>query len=55
MSDKVIVGRIGNKSHSEAIGLYQMKIPEQVATAKKNIRRWFEEQGFNGDDVVFDD
>ena len=53
--DKTIVGRIGDKKICETIQNFHAKIPEQVQTAKKNIRNMFAAQGFNPRDVVFDD
>ena len=51
--DKIIIGRIGEKTISETIQNYQSNIPEQELTAKKNIRNKFAAQGYNPKDVVF--
>lgn len=55
MERKVIVGRIDGKEISRVIDYYQSNIPEQILTEKKNIRRQFEEQGYNGDVVSFEE
>ncbi len=50
---KIIIGRIGEMEIPEFIEYYQPGVFEQVQTAKKNIIRKFEEQGYNSKDVVF--
>ena len=51
--DRIIIGRIGEKTITETIQNYQSNIPEQELTAKKNIRNKFTAQGYNPKDVVF--
>lgn len=52
---KTITGRIGKKAIPETITYYNPNQPEQVLTAKRNIRRRFEDQGYDPDSVLFDD
>lgn len=54
MMDKTIIGHIGEKAISETISNYQLNIPEQELTAKKNIRNKFAAQGCDPNDVAFD-
>ena len=54
MANKIITGRIGNKSISRPILFYQAEIKEQVLTLQKDIRREFAANGYNEEDVVFD-
>ena len=51
--DKIIIGRIGEKTIPETIHNYQSNIPEQELTAKKNIRNKFAAQGYNPNEVIF--
>lgn len=52
--EKMIIGRIGEKTIHETIQNYQAKILEQELTAKKNIRNMFESQGYNPEEVTFE-
>lgn len=51
---KTIIGRINGISISETISNYQPNQPEQVLTAKKNIRRKFDEMGEDPNSVIFE-
>lgn len=52
--DKTIIGRIGEKAIPETIRNYQSNIPEQELTAKKNIRYRFADQGYDPNEVEFE-
>lgn len=54
MTNKIITGRVGDKSISRPILFYQADIKEQVLTLQKDIRREFAANGYNEEDVVFD-
>jgi len=51
--DKTIHGRIGEKIISETIHQYQPYVGEQIATSKNDIRRKFEEEGYNPNEIDF--
>lgn len=53
MTKIIVEGRIGDKIITETISNYQPNIPEQVATAKNNICKSFEKQGYNRKFVEF--
>ena len=52
--DRIITGRINEKTITETIQNYQANIPEQELTAKKNICSKFAAQGYNPKDVTFE-
>jgi len=51
--EKTVIGTIDDITITETIKCYQPKLPEQLATAMKNIRRQFEQRGYSSDNVVF--
>lgn len=53
--NKIIIGRVGERTIIETIQQYQPGIGELIATAKKNICRKFEREGYSPNDVIFDD
>ena len=53
--NKIINGRVGERTIIETIQQYQPGIGELIATAKKNICRKFEREGYNPNDVIFDE
>lgn len=55
MKTKVIYGRIGGKVIPETIENYNPDISAMIPTSKTNIRKKFAEQGYNPNEVVFDE
>lgn len=55
MGRKVITGIVDGKKITRFIENYQPNIPEQVLTEKRNIRNQFEDLGYDGDTVIFEE
>ena len=53
MATKIVIGRIGSMVISEMIDNYQASVVEMITTARKNIKKKFEQHGYNSDDVIF--
>ncbi|MBQ6682126.1 MAG: hypothetical protein IJM78_07825 [Prevotella sp.] len=53
MQTKTIKGKIGELSKEETISFYNPNVPEQIETAKKNIRNWFEKEGYDVGEIMF--
>lgn len=50
-----LIGKIGERTITEHIKYYSPSIPEELETAKQNIKNKFKSMGYNPYDVEFEE